>query len=343
MLRFRVVLILLALGPFGAGRGAAQDDDRINLYRFILGVDVPASPAFVPLGVAPTQVLRGSAPKPLDASVLVGIGGVAATGVAVGVVPYFIAGGGTRTLADYRTSTVAGRLLRVLTKTLVSFAAVQTNDGTGDALVGLAVRSTFHDPHDPVLKSSLAEDVAAALRAGSVPPLDGAEEEAVAHGVDLAPIYARARRAMRGRVAGGDPQVSGGWGMGGRLRSGAWDRDSLGTLRHTLWLSAQVTVGRRFDVLATAQLRDAFGDDRFGVIGAGLLRKTAVLDLLAELAYDTERQALYPGLALSGRVLPTLGLTAALTTRATPDPLAPTGPRALAVRVAAQWFYASDR
>ncbi len=335
----RVVLLVVVMGPLGAERGAAQDG-RVNLYRFILGVDVPASPAFVPLGVAPTQVFRGSAPKPLDASVLVGLGDDAATGVAVGVAPYFLAGGGTRTLEAYRTSTVAGRLLRVLTKTLVSFAAVSTDDGTGDALVGLAVRSTFHDPHDPVLKSTLAEDVAAALSAGGVPRLDSAEEEATAHGVDLAPIYARARRAMRGRVAGGDPQVSGGWGMAGRLQSGAWDGDSLGTFRHTFWLSAQITAGRRFDVLATAHLRDAFGDDRFGVVGVGLLRKTAVLDGTLELAYDTERKALYPGLALSGRVLPALALTAALTTRA-----APTfdGPRALAVRVAAQWFYASDR
>lgn len=337
----RAVLLGFVLGLWVPGRCLAQDDDRVNLYRFVLGVDVPASPAFVPLGVS-GPVLRGSAPKPLEASVLGSSSGEAAYGVAVGVAPYFLAGGGTRTLAAYRRSTVAGRLLRVLTKTLVSVAAVRGRADPSDLFVGLAVRSTFHDPHDPVLKSSLAEDVATALRAHGVPPLDPSSEEATERGVDLAPLYARARRAMQGRVAGGDPQVSGGWGMAGRLRGGAWDRDSLGTLHHTFWLSAQITLDRRFDVLGTVQLRDAFESERYGLIGAALLRKTAGLDLSAEVAYDTERRALYPGLALSGRVLPPLGLTAALTTHAAPE-LTGDGPRALAVRVTAQWFYASDR
>lgn len=334
------VLLGLLLGfglPSAAGRAAAQDAGRVNLYRFVLGVDVPTAPAFVPLGVGP-QVLRGSAPKPLEASVFAGAGAVR-YGVAIGAAPTFLAGGGQRTLADYRTSTVAGRLLRVLTKTLVSVGAARAAD---DLFVGLAVRSTFHDPHDPVLKSSLAEDVAAALVEAGVPPLDPTEEDATGYGVDLAPLYAEVRRAMRGRVAGGDPQVSGGWGVAGRLRNGAWDRDRLGTLHHAFWLSAQVTLGRRFDVLATAQLRDAFEDARYGLVGAALLRKTAVLDWMAEVAYDTERRALYPGLALGGRILPTLGLTAALTTHAAPE-LARAGPRSIAVRVTAQWFYASDR
>ena len=338
----RAVFLGLLLGlwpPSTAGRAAAQDAGRVNLYRFILGVDVPASPAFVPLGVGP-QVLRGSAPKPLEASAFAGAG-AASYGVAVSAAPYFLAGGGQQTLADYRASTVTGRLLRVLTKTIVSVGAARAADDPDDLVVGLAVRSTFHDPHDPVLKSSLAEDVAAALREAGVPPLDPAEEDVTRHGVDLAPLFARARRAMRGRVAGGDPQVSGGWGMAGRLRDGAWDRDRLGTLHHAFWLSAQVTLGRRFDVLATAQLRDAFEDARYGLVGAALLRKTAVLDLVAEVAYDTDRRALYPGLALSGRVLPTVGLTAALTTHTAPE-LARAGPRPIAVRVTAQWFYASD-
>ena len=116
----------------------------------------------------------------------------------------------------------------------------------------------------------------------------------------------------------------------------------LGNFPQRIGRGAQVTLDRRFDVLGTVQLRDAFEPARYGLIGAALLRKTAALDLSAELAYDTERRALYPGLALSGRVLPTLGLTAALTTHAAPE-LTGEEPRALAVRVTAQWFYASDR
>lgn len=340
MRAFRAALLGLVMGLWVTGTCVAQETDRMNLYRFILGVDVPSSPAFVPLGLSPTHVLRGSAPKPLEASVMGSpMGEAAPSGLAVGVAPYFLVGGGRRTLAAYRTSTVAGRLLRVLTKTVVSFGAARVDD---DTFVGMAVRSTFHDPHDPVLKSSLAEDVAAALRAQGVPPQAASEEDVTGYGVDLAPHYARARRAMQGRVAGGDPQVSGGWGMAARLRSAAWDRDSLGTLRHTFWLSAQVTLDPRFDVLGTVRLRDAFGSDSYGLIGAAVLRKTSALDLTAEVVYDTQRRALYPGLSLGSRVLPTLGLTAALTTRSAPD-FVPDRPRQLAVRVVAQWFYASDR
>ena len=194
MRAFRAVLLGLTLGLWMTGRCVAQDDDRVNLYRFVLGVDVPASPAFVPLGVS-GQVLRGSAPKPLEASAFGSPAGHATYGVAIGAAPYFLAGGGARTLAAYRSRTVAGRLLRVLTKTLVSVAAVRGRADPSDLFVGLAGRSTCHDPHDPVLNASLAEDVAAALRAHGVPPLDPSEEEATGHGVDLAPAYAQIGRA----------------------------------------------------------------------------------------------------------------------------------------------------
>ena len=334
----RTILLGLLLGPW-VGRAAAQDTSRVNIYRFILGVDVPAEPAFIALDLAPTRVLRGSAPKPLTASALgVFADDTTPVGVAVSVAPYFLAGGGMRTMDAYRSRSVGGRLLRVLTKTVVSFGAARTRGDPSSTLVGLAVRSTFHDPHDPGLNSSLPEDVAALL--GSAQP-DAAEEDVTGYGADLAPAYARARGTMRARTGGGDPQVSGGWGMAGRLRSGVWNGDSLGTLRHAFWLSAQVTLDRRFDVLGTVQLRDAFGSE-YGLIGAALLRKTTALDLIAEVVYDTARQNVYPGLALGARVLPNVGLTAALTTQAPfDDPR--DGPRTLGFRASVQWFYASDR
>lgn len=314
----------------------------MNVYRFILGVDVPSAPAFVVLGVAPTHVLRGSAPKPLAAS---GLGTFAdetrPAGVAVGVTPYFLAGGGVRTIESYRSRSVGGRLLRVLTKTVVSLGAVRARGDPPATLVGVAVRSTFHDPHDPALNTPLPEDVAALLRDSGVPPIPPAEEDVTGYGVDLASAYGGARRAMRARTGGGDPQVSGGWGMAGRLRGGVWDRDSLDTLHHTFWLSAQVTLNRRFDLLGTVQLRDAFGSE-YAWIGVAMQRKTAVLDLIAELYYDTASRGLYPGVALDARLLTTLGLTASLTTQTTPE-LDLAEPRSLALRIAVQWFYASDR
>jgi hypothetical protein len=335
MLRVLSLGFLLGLGSRNA---VAQDTSRVNVYRFILGVDVPVEPAFVALDLAPTRVLRGSAPKPLTATVMGTFADdTAPAGVAVSVAPYFLAGGGMRTMEAYRSRSVAGRLLRVLTKTVASFGAARARGDPSATLVGLAVRSTFHDPHDPALNSSLPEDVATLL--SSAPP--ATEEDVTEYGPDLTAAYARARRAMRARSGGGDPQVSGGWGMAGRLRGGVWDRDSLVTLRHTFWLSAQVTIDRRFDVLGTVQLRDAFGSEH-ALVGAALLRKTTALDLVAEVVYDTASQSVYSGLALGARVLPNVGVTAALTTRAPfDDPR--DGPRTLAFRAALQWFYASDR
>jgi hypothetical protein len=338
MWTLRAISFGLLLGAW-SGSVAAQDTNRVNIYRFILGVDMPAEPALVALDLAPTHVLRGSAPKPLSATLT----GTFADdtmpgGVAVSVAPYFLAGGGIRTMESYRSRSVGGRLLRVLTKTVVSFGAAQARGDPSSTLVGLAVRSTFHDPHDPALNSSLPEDVAALV--GSARP-DAAEEDVTGYGPDLTTAYARARRAMRARSGGGDPQVSGGWGMAGRLGGGVWDRDSLGTLQHAFWLSAQVTLDRRFDLLGTVHLRDAFGSE-YALVGAALLRKTTTLDLIADVVYDTASQSLFPGLALGARVLPNVGLTAALTTRAPFD--APRdGPRTLAVRASVQWFYASDR
>ncbi|MEP0547387.1 MAG: hypothetical protein ABJF88_10685 [Rhodothermales bacterium] len=332
-----VISFGLLLGAW-SGSAAAQDTNRGNVYRFILGVDVPAEPAFVALDLAPTRVLRGSAPKPLSATVT----GTFAddtmpAGVAVSVAPYFLAGGGIRTMESYRSRSVGGRLLRVFTKTVVSFGAAQARGDPSATLVGLAVRSTFHDPHDPALNSSLPEDVAA-LVGHDVP---AAEEDVGGYGSDLTVAYARARRAMRARSGGGDPQVSGGWGMAGRLGGGVWGRDSLGTLRHTFWLGAQVTLNRRFDVLGTVHLRDAFGSE-YALVGAALLRKTTALDLIAEVVYDTASQSLHPSLALGARVLPNVGVTAALTTQVPfDDPR--DGPRTLGFRASVQWFYASDR
>jgi hypothetical protein len=74
---------------------SAQEPDRINIYRFILDVDVPEPAAFVALDRASAHVLRASAPKPLAATVATAhdSGGATTTMVAVDVSPYFLAGG----------------------------------------------------------------------------------------------------------------------------------------------------------------------------------------------------------------------------------------------------------
>ncbi|NOK12414.1 hypothetical protein [Corallococcus exercitus] len=66
---------LIGLSALGAllasGAASARDGDNINLYRYVLDVDVPESPALVALEQAPLRVLLGAAPKPVMATVLV--------------------------------------------------------------------------------------------------------------------------------------------------------------------------------------------------------------------------------------------------------------------------------
>ena len=323
----------VALASALASVVAAQDTAVINAYRFVLGIDVPESPALVAIGAAPTHVLRASAPKPLNFSVsdVFTTGDDQTPGVSIDVAPYFLAGGGARTLVSYRSMSLGGRLMRVLTKTIFSMGAVRDPADPKSLLAGLGVRATFHDPHDP-LSTTLPEDVSAALA--------GAGED-IPTSVDVTRAFATTRRALRRPSA--NPQISGGWGMAARLRGGVLEGDSTDAARHCLWLGAQFTPGRRFDVLTMAQVRDAFRGGRYWWLGAGLERKTGAADFLAELYYDTRVHRLHPGVALDARASAHVGVVASLTTQSETVAPAAAGPRRLAFHALARWFYSSDR
>src|SRR5690606_37303800 len=163
----------------------------------------------------------------------------------------YLLGGGRRPLASYRKMSVAGLLLRVLTKTTVSAGAMIHPEGAGGLRPALAIRSTFHDPHDPISAGRLSEQVDSVLAAAGLPPL-----------------VAASRREIRAR---GEGQVLGGWGMAGQ-----WPGAAIGEgerTRHTFWLTGQHARGPRLDILATVQLRDAFDDDRRMRAGLGIQRK----------------------------------------------------------------------
>lgn len=327
----RFVSLLVATGAIVAPAVAsAQDGDRVNIYRYILDIDVPEPAALVALGLAPAHVLRASAPKPLAAhlSFAFDSGGATTKSAVLEVSPYFLAGGGIRSLRSYRTMTLWGRVRRVLTKTIVSLGAAADPADPGATRLGVALRSTFHDPHDPIPPpGGLVEQVDSALAAAGVAPgLD--QEELAERDVDLAPLYARARREMRARCC---LQIAGGWGLAGRLRGGDFD-DGLGQVRHTLWFTTQYTFGPRFDLLGTAQLWNGF-DDSHARVGAALMRKTSALDLTTELYFDSADDRLHLGGWLEGRLLPRLRAAASLTTETDPGG----GPNRLRIRTLIRW------
>lgn len=323
--RAGVVAAIAAASAVLPSSAVSQSGGKINIYRFILDVDVPESPGLVALDAATSHVLRGSAPKPIAASVVHRWSGTAnrSTGVALDIVPYFLVGGGERRLADYRSMTVGGRLKRVVTKTALSIAAISDPADPGALLGGLAIRTTFHDPHDPIATTRLPEEVDSSLAAHGVTLASSAEEDPSGRGVDLSALYAAARRAVRAR---GDVQVSAGWGIAGRIAGAVFEGDSIQSIRHTFWATAQHAFGHRLDLLVTAQVRGTGGTWK-PRLGAGLQRKSRPADFRAELYYDGVDQRVYPGVSVEVHAMTGLGAVASLTTD-TPLPRVPNGSRA---------------
>ncbi len=328
--------IALCLLPAAAGSAAAQP---VNLYRYVLGLDPPESPALVVLDLSPGVALRGSTLQPVAAGLAMTSGADGERrGAAIDVTPSYLILGGERDLARYRRNSLGGRLERVLTKTALSFAAARDDGASGDLLVGGALRATFHDPHDPVLNSDLPERLEAALDAVGARPRDGADEDPTDEGLDVQPYLRAAGAKMRAR---GGVLISGGWGVSGRLHHGTVAADSLTTLRHQIFVAGQWILGPHADLLTTVQYRHAFRDDDFWQLGVGLLRKSTSWDVQIELAWDTAGHDLRPGVAASARLLPQLAAQASLSAR--PREPGRDEPAQLEVALALRWFLAHDR
>jgi hypothetical protein len=289
----------------------AQQAERQNVYRYILDVEPPDPTGFIPLDLNPRRVYRATAPKPIAAAVLASA--AAPESILIGVnleaSPYFLVGGGTRTLESYRDLSVKGRLLRVLTKTLLGAAVAYDPEVPGAARIGIGIRSTFHDPHDPTgAFYALPEHVDSLLAAAGVHP-DANVEDVSDLGVDLRQTFADARRTVRGHCC---VQVSGGWGFAATAAGGRLAGDSLGPSRHTLWVSTQWTLSPRLDLLVQLQGTNMFRDEWHQRVGLALQRKTTRADLLAELYYDSEFHRLFPGVTIEGSLGRGLALDGAL-------------------------------
>ncbi|HET7462100.1 MAG TPA: hypothetical protein VFJ82_12665 [Longimicrobium sp.] len=278
-MRFRALAAPAALfAVFAAAAPLRAQNDRVYIYRYTVDADVPESAGMIAMDATPLRVLRASAPKPLMASVFGSLtdrrsGG----GAAVDLSPYWLAGGGRRSLEGYRRMTLAGRLTRVLTKTVLSVAALQEGGDAGELRLGIGVRSTFHDPHDPIGPAfGLPERVELARRTGGPGAVDS--------------VYAAVRREVRAQCC---LQVTGGWGL--ELRAPQGEPGKLGNARHTVWLAGQFTLSERWDLLTTVRGRGLFDSGANLRTGAGLQYKTSAADLFAEVAFDTNDHRLHPG------------------------------------------------
>ena len=329
-----IAIAFVVVAPIG---GAAQQPPRINIYRFVLGVDVPESAAFVAMGIGPPSRL-GSAPKPVVASLGLAVdAGSTARAGAFDVAPYYLVGGGVRDRTSYRSNSVAGRLMRVLTKTIVSVGASHTSDDPSAMLLAVGARATLHDPHDPVVNSALVEDIDAVLGECGAELPDPAEDVTECDG-DTSAVFSHVRRQMRARS--GDAQVSAGWGMSTRVAGGDLVGDSLGAARHSGWLAAQYTASGQFDLLATVELRDMFRSRQRFVAGIGIRRKGPTGDTQLGVRYEARTETVHPSLTMDLRLSTRFGVVTWIDTSVSERQLG--GNHRLRVGLLARWFVASD-
>ena len=289
------VLPVAVLTLSAAGAASAQETERVNLYRFVLDLEVPESPALVTLGLAPTHALAATAPKPFGMSVAAewDKAGRSFPAAAFEFSPYLLVGGGRRTLQRYRSNSIQGRLGRVGTKTVVSLGVADDPAQTGAMRVALGVRATLHDPHDPINNADGLPEMVSALLPDNV-SARASDIRGYSDAVDWS--LTDAARAMRAR-----PRwiVSMGYGVVGSVRDQTLERGNIDSTSHTLWLAWQRTLDENFDLLFTGQALRIFNSGTDFRIASGLRRKAAAVDLLGDLYYDTLDRGLHGGMAFS--------------------------------------------
>lgn len=294
-------------------------DTVINVYRYVLDLEPPESPALAVLGATTSHSRSATAPKPLalSAAVLTRGSSPALAGAALDVSPYFLVGGGARSLCSYRDNSVAGRMKRVGTKTIISVGVLPLRGGSGAMRFGAAVRATLHDPHDPINNSALVRRLPVTSPGDELPPPadDGAAE------------YEAAGRAMQARDRW---IVSAGWGAAATLVDGTFARVADGW-RHALWLSWQRTLDARFDLLFTGEAALQRGASPAYRASAAARRKLAAADLLLETTFDTGDERLHGGASAEARVAPRVRAALGILT----EPGAGPGARGRTVRAAA--------
>jgi len=277
-----VWLCLAALCPATA---LGQGTDT-SAQRYVLDYDVPESPALVALGAAPANVTRGSAAKPIIASLLneVQTGQKLGSGIAIDFAPYFLFAGRLASIQEYRDN----RLKRWLANLQLSIATIQSASDTGSLRFGAGARVTLFDNHDLLQDKTLGADIDQALTAAANalrPVAGGGEVGAPITVANLTGAYARARERVR--TTPGDA-LSVGWGMSALVRGGVANADSIANTRHRVWLSYRHTFRGGTDLLATAQWKQADSSGSSARAGAALRANGKDANLALELYYDSQ-------------------------------------------------------
>jgi hypothetical protein len=315
--------------------GSGQETELVNLYRFVLDLEVPESPALVALGLVTSQALAATAPKPLGMSVAAQwhAAGRSFPAAAFELSPYFLVGGGRRTLERYRSNSVRGRLGRIGGRTVVSLGVAGDPVHTGAVRIALGLRATLHDPHDPINNAGGLPELVSTLLPGNV-SVHASDIRGHSDAVDRS--LTEAARAMRAR-----PRwiVSMGYGVAGSVHDGTLERGKIDSGGHTLWLAWQRTLDDSFDLLFTSQALRMFSPGADFRIASALRRKTAAADVLADVYYDTQDRGLHGGMAFSIHLA--RGIRTVLSLGTEPETDDRGVARKLRVRSLLRWSYGS--
>lgn len=307
---------------------------------FVLDYEVPESPAFIALGVAPGNVVRAGAAKPVVASLLNQLltGGTLDSGIAIDFSPYAVFGGAASSVGTYHGNT----LRRILFNTTLSLATVKDDEAADDLRFGFGLRSTLWDSRDPLADPDLANEVSSLLAAAARAPLVPVDDEVGApinladRGVDLTAAY-RAARARAARQDGA--AVAAGWGFAGPIHGAVASLDSIGDLQHRLWLAGRWSFAKGPDVMMTTQYVSRLGDaDSSLRVGAALRASGADFSFALEAGWDSE-EGFLPGISAEGRALAGVHLLAALVADRPPEG----GPIRVSLRNSIRWNRSEGR
>jgi len=307
---------------------------------FVLDYNVPESPAFIALGVAPANVVRAGAAKPIVANVLNRFltGGTLDGGIAIDFAPYAVFGGSARSVRTYQRNA----LLRILFNTTLSLSTITDEDVDDDLRFGVGLRSTLWDSRDPLADTALANEVSRILASAARAPIVAGDDEVgqpinlADRGVDLGAAYraARARAAAKTGAA-----VAAGWGFAGPIHGAVASFDSIGDLQHRLWLAGRWGFAKGPDVMMTTQYVSSLGNaDSSLRVGAALRSTGADFNFAIEAGWDSE-EGLLPGLSAEARALAGVHLVAALVADRPPEG----GPVRVTLRSSIGWNRSEGR
>jgi hypothetical protein len=276
-----------------ASSASSQNEPANPANKFVLDYNVPESPAFTVLGVTPANVVRGTASKPVVASLLSTSGTSVhlLAGAALDVAPYAFVGR-FRNVEEYQKTAWK----RVLANTLVSFATVPASTDTTSVRFGAGIRVTLSDPRDLLQDSSLTRDISRRLVPTHVGGGEGTNIPGMAvttgDTVDLKDAYKAARKRLeskRGLAA------ALGFGYGATLLGSVISGDSLSSEIWRGWFAGTYYLGKTNEILGTVQYVRNSSEKSNVNLGLALRLHAEHSSVAAELAFDGKTRKLLPG------------------------------------------------